>query len=72
MEGGMTTLELSPEELEALRGALSSHLGDLRVEISHTDARRMREELKGRESILRSLLTRLEAASGESGGSPGG
>jgi hypothetical protein len=55
-------LQLSEEEAEAMRSALTSYLSDLRMEIADTDRKRMRDELKRRENLLESVLVRASAA----------
>ena len=60
----MSTLELSPEEFRLLREILTSYLGELRVEISRTDTRDFRDNLKEREAVVRRLIDRLAGAHG--------
>jgi hypothetical protein len=63
-EAMMSTLELSPEEFRLLREILTSYLGELRVEISRTDTRDFRDNLKEREAVVRRLIDRLAGAHG--------
>jgi hypothetical protein len=55
-------LQLTDEEAEAIRSALASYLSDLRMEIADTDRKQMRDQLKRREDLLRSVLLRTSAA----------
>jgi hypothetical protein len=55
-------LHLTEQERRALRAALEIYVRELRGEIAHTDARRLRDELKGEEETLRALLDRLADA----------
>jgi hypothetical protein len=57
----MPRLELTEPEAELLRELASEWLSDLRGEIVHTDRQDYREGLKGRESLLGSILERLGA-----------
>jgi hypothetical protein len=54
-------ITLTQEEAAALRGALSSYLSDLRVEIADTDSMQFRENLKREEVLLKKLLQQLDA-----------
>jgi hypothetical protein len=60
----MYRIEVDAEELAALRDVLKMFLGDLGMEISQTDEREMREDLKHRKQILRDLMERLDASVG--------
>jgi hypothetical protein len=57
-------LHLAAVERALLTDLLRRHLGDLRAEISHTDAYDFKQDLKVREELIRSLLARLEQAAG--------
>ena len=48
----MVTLDLTEREQEILHGVLQSTLGDLRMEISHTDRKDVRDLLKERKQVL--------------------
>jgi hypothetical protein len=54
-------LELTTEEAADLAAILTGALGDLRMEIANTDSMDMREDLKEREVMIKSLLIRLAA-----------
>ncbi|HXE75301.1 MAG TPA: hypothetical protein VNN18_06675 [Candidatus Xenobia bacterium] len=60
----MITLELSPENAEALEALLRRELTDLKVEIHRTDSWDFREELRVRQSRLAECLKQLEEARG--------
>ncbi|HEY3230526.1 MAG TPA: hypothetical protein VGJ87_14985 [Roseiflexaceae bacterium] len=60
----MVKIELAPEEAEELRFILDSYLSDLRMEISQTDSREFRENLKRREVFVKQLLRQLEGTGG--------
>jgi hypothetical protein len=53
------TLELSSEEARILADVLTDYISDLRMEVANTDSMEVRDELKRKEAILKSLLTRL-------------
>jgi hypothetical protein len=55
-------LQLTDEEVEAIRSALASYLSDLRMEIADTDRKAMRDQLKRREDLLAGVLLRASAA----------
>lgn len=59
----MIQIELGPAEAEILRGALSSYLSDLRMEISHTDSLDYRLKLKKDKEVLAAIAQRLEVTS---------
>jgi hypothetical protein len=63
-------LTLDAEDVELLQRILSSHLGDLRVEISNTDDYDFRQGLKADETRLRALIQRLRQPDGGGGGAP--
>jgi hypothetical protein len=70
-EGGTTMqLTLDAEDVELLERILSSHLGDLRSEISNTDDYDFRQGLKADEARLRALIQRLRQPGAETGGAP--
>ena len=58
----MITLELTPEEADALRALLSDALADLRSEIHHTDNRNFRVQLQARAALLQQVLQHLGEA----------
>lgn len=55
----MPTLSLTPDQSEALRGALESYLSDMSVEIADTDRMEFREMLKAKRELLREVLDQL-------------
>jgi len=55
----MQHLELSAEEVEALRGLLESHINEMDVEVDRTDTHDFKEMLKHRRNLLRQILNRL-------------
>jgi hypothetical protein len=69
----MTQITLTPEEADALRGALRCYVSDLRMEIADTDSWQFRQNLKHEEVLLRKLLQQLdpEWASPVASSSPG-
>lgn len=52
----MRHLDLTEEQAATLKDALTLYISDLRMEISHTDNRSVRDDLKGKEMILKDLL----------------
>jgi hypothetical protein len=60
----MIHLELDPRDAEALKAALESYLGDLRMEIANTDAMDFRESLKGTKATLRRIVNELASQTG--------
>ena len=52
---------LSPDERDVLLDVLRIHLGDLKAEINRTETTAFRDELKGREAALASIIAKLEA-----------
>lgn len=60
--GPAIELELMPEERSLLIEMLGDGLGNLRMEIGHTDSYRMRDDLKRREETMQRLLARLRMA----------
>jgi len=52
-------LELTDTEAAELSTALSSYLGDLRMEIAGTDSWDFRQELKGRRDVLTRVLQQV-------------
>lgn len=61
-------LELTPAEAAFLRDLLTRHLGDLRMEISHTDSSTFKEQLRGEKALLTSILEQLGEARETVGG----
>ena len=57
----MTTVELTPEDVDHLRFILGSYLSDLRMEIADTEQHEFREMLKRREDFIKKLLGQLPA-----------
>jgi len=57
----MAQFELSTAEAKLLGELLTSSLSDLHTEISHTDSRELREELKEREETFREIRERITA-----------
>ncbi len=57
-------LRLAPDEKELLQRVLSSFLSNLRSEISNTDSYDFRQGLKQDEERIKSLLARLDSATG--------
>lgn len=53
-------LELDNEEQETLSIVLKSFLSELKTEISHTDRKEYREQLKEQDQVLRRILDRVE------------
>ena len=59
----MVKLELSKEDAETLAKALDFYVSELRMEISNTDRKKMRDELKSEEALLKSIVESLRAGS---------
>lgn len=59
----MIRMELTEQEATILSQTLTSDVSDLRMEIAGTESQPYREQLKGKEVILKQLIQRL----GESG-----
>jgi hypothetical protein len=57
----MAQFTLTQEEAAALRGALTSYVSDLRMEIADTDSWQFRQNLKHEALLLRKLLAQLDA-----------
>lgn len=55
-------LELRDEQAAFLSDLLNRHLGDLRMEISHTDSSVFKEQLRGEKSLLLAILAQLSEA----------
>jgi hypothetical protein len=55
----MVKLELNEEQSKALRRALESYLGDLRMEIADTDLQDFRDGLKHEKVLLQDVVTLL-------------
>ncbi len=62
-------LALNSEEVRLLRRLLGTRLGDLRMEIADTEDYELRQALHRDETMLRSIIARLDEA--DSGGLPG-
>lgn len=56
----MTSLQLAPEELNALDETLARSIRDLAEEMSHTDSREFKDRLKQRKTVLERLLTKVQ------------
>jgi hypothetical protein len=56
-------ISLSDPEVKLLQELLQGDMCRLILEIAHTDHRSMREGLKGRETLLKSVLQKLESNS---------
>ena len=54
-------LTLTRAEHTILRETMEKSINDLLMEIAHTDNRKLREQLKEREEIMRGILARLSA-----------
>lgn len=57
----MAQMTLTHEEAETLKGALSSYVSDLRMEIADTDSWQFRQNLKHEEVLLKKLMAQLDA-----------
>ncbi len=57
-------IELSVDERRVLLQTLQEEVGRLKAEINRTEAHDFKEELKGREGALLSIIGRLEADGG--------
>lgn len=55
-------LELNNQEQQTLTEVLRSFLSDLRTEISHTDRKAYREQLKDQDQVVRQILSRVDQA----------
>jgi hypothetical protein len=54
-------ITLSADERDVLLDVLRIQLGDLKAEINRTETTAFRDELKGREAALASIIAKLEA-----------
>jgi hypothetical protein len=52
-------LDLTDEEVVALRDLLDAHLGDMSSEIAHTDSPKFRSGLRHLRDVLRTVRTKL-------------
>ena len=59
--GGIMELILTGAERTILRETMEKAIDDLLMEIAHTDKRKMRDQLKEREEVMRGILARLSA-----------
>jgi len=57
----MAQITLTQEEATTLRGALSSYVSDLQMEIRDTDSWQFRQNLKREAVLLKKLLEQLDA-----------
>ncbi len=55
----MLELELSPEDVAALREILDSALSDLRYEINDTDSHDYKEKLRVKQRLLERVIAQL-------------
>ena len=55
-------LDLSTDEVRALRDMLDRYVGDMYAEISHTDNPTFRAQLRGERDLLRAVLDKLPVA----------
>ncbi len=55
-------IELSDNECRTLREVLESYLSELASEISHTDVRGFRDNLKDKRTLIEDIARRLETA----------
>jgi hypothetical protein len=56
----MAQIILTREEATILKGALSSYVSDLRMEIADTDSWDFRQPLKHEEVVLKKLMEQLD------------
>lgn len=54
------TIALADDEADVLRSVLEEYISELRMEISNTDSMDFREDLKRKEAMLKSLVSRLQ------------
>jgi len=52
-------LDLSDQEVEALRGVVQSRIDGVLMEIANTDSRDYREQLKNQEAVLHGIFGKL-------------
>lgn len=57
----MFQLELNDQEHKMLVEVIRSFLSELRSEVSHTDTRAFRDQLKAQEHLIKDILGKLEA-----------
>jgi hypothetical protein len=57
----MASLDLTAKETELLTGYMERVLSDLSVEISGTDKKDYREEIKAERAVLQSVFEKLKA-----------
>lgn len=55
----MAQVEVNSEEIDMLEDILQSYLSDLRMEISDTDLKDFRDNLKLKEEFIKSFLKRI-------------
>lgn len=53
-------LELDMQEQQTLAEVLRSYLSELKTEISHTDRKAYRDQLKVQDQLLRNVLSRVD------------
>lgn len=58
----MINLELAPDELKVLEETLERSVGDLSMEVGHTDSHDFKEKLKERKAVLEHLLDKVRGA----------
>lgn len=54
-------VDLNDKERETLSDALKSFLSELKTEISHTDRKEYRDQLKGQEQLLGQVLSKVDS-----------
>lgn len=55
-------LELDVQEQQTLAEVLRSYLSELKTEISHTDRKAYRDQLRVQDQLLRNILNRVDRA----------
>jgi hypothetical protein len=70
-EMAMETINLTDAEATALHRVVKTHLSELRTEISYTDDRDYKAELKQNQETLQVVLLKLAAAESSSPAYPG-
>lgn len=58
----MTTLELTPEQREALEEVLQRSIRELETEARHTDSSEFKDQLKTQKGMLSQVLEMLQPA----------
>jgi hypothetical protein len=60
----MVHLDLNDQQQQILREVLESVISDLRFEISNTERKEMRDDLKNKEAVLKGVVDALKPAAG--------